>query len=214
MLLCGGKSSRMGADKAELELGGRRLIDRAADTLRTVAERVLLASGRDVRNPELGLECVLDEHPDSGPLAGLAAGLAAARTRWVAALACDMPQVRPELLLALAERAQLDGLDGATLRSAKGVEPLCGCYSTACLAAIRAALDRGERRVVAFWEGRDGLRSLRIRAFEPGELDARLAVDAERQALNLNTQEELEHARAASAHVRHRRDAPDQRRTA
>ncbi|MCC6407263.1 MAG: molybdenum cofactor guanylyltransferase [Planctomycetes bacterium] len=194
VLLCGGKSRRMGVDKTELVLDGRRLIDRAVATLERVASKVLLASGERPRFPELGWECVLDARPDLGPLAGLAAGLAAARTRWVAVLACDMPHAAPELLAALLDRARRDGLDGAVLRTSAGAEPLCAVYSTACVGAARDALERGERRMNSFWGGNDGLRRLQVLAFDAAELG--LALDVERQAVNLNTPTDLARERA------------------
>lgn len=194
LLLCGGKSRRMGEDKAVIELDGRRLIDRAAAALGSVAQRVVLASGAAKRFPELGLECVLDESADAGPLAGLAAGLAAAHTRFVAVLACDMPHAGSEVLDALLARAQHAGLDGAVFQTAGGAEPLCAVYSTACLGAVRDALERGERRMNSFWTGRDGLRQLQVKTFTTAELA--LAVDAERQAQNLNTPQELAQERA------------------
>lgn len=186
----------MGADKAEIVLDGARLIDRAVRALEPLAERVLLASGERERFGELGRECVLDERGGAGPLAGLAAGLAASRTRWIALLACDMPFASSELLGALLERARRQGLDGAVFESSSGPEPLCAIYSVACLGAVRDALERGERRMSSFWSGRDGLRALRVERFGAGELG--LDASADRQALNLNTPEELAQARAST----------------
>ncbi|MBI5434465.1 MAG: molybdenum cofactor guanylyltransferase [Planctomycetes bacterium] len=194
VLLCGGKSRRMGVDKTELVLDGRRLVDRGVATLKRVASDVLLASGESARFPELGCRCVLDARADLGPLAGLAAGLAAARTRWVAVLASDMPHAGPELFEALLARAQRDGLDGAVLQTSAGAEPLCAVYSTACVDAIGDALARGERRMNSFWNGNDGLRRLQVLAFDAAELG--LAVDVERQVVNLNTPADLARERA------------------
>src|SRR5262245_16634368 len=105
LVLCGGKSRRMGSDKAALAVGGGTLIEHAVAVLSGIAGETLLACGPSERYAELGLPRVLDRRPDSGPLAGLEAGLARARTRWIAALACDMPRADPRVILALLERA-------------------------------------------------------------------------------------------------------------
>lgn len=203
VVLCGGKSLRMGCDKAELELGGRRLIDYPLGVLREVAGRVVLASGAEARFSELGAECVLDPVPDGGPLAGLVAGLAAARapesrTPWVVVLACDMPRAKSELLRRLLERAARGGLDAALFETRGGVEPLCAVYSTACYSAALLALAAGERRMLSFFGGRDGLRRLAVASFS--EADLGLTRSEVEPATNVNTPQDYERER--SAHVR------------
>ena len=96
LVLCGGASRRMGTDKARLELGERTLIEHALECLRPIVERTLLACGSQPRHAELGHMLVLDRAPALGPLAGLEAGLSAAResagaNAVVCMLACDMP---------------------------------------------------------------------------------------------------------------------------
>ena len=180
VVLCGGRSRRMGADKALLEVGGRRLIDAALDALRPVAGRVVLASGSERRYGELGLEVALDSIENGGPLAGLLAGLEVADTEWCAALACDMPRAAADQLSALLERASADGLDACLLENEGGLEPLFGVYRTSCIPAIRAALAAGERRMVSFHAG---LSVGTLRSEGPGP------------ALNVNTPGELRAAR-------------------
>ncbi|MCK6446980.1 MAG: molybdenum cofactor guanylyltransferase [Planctomycetes bacterium] len=189
LVLCGGRSRRMGADKATLVFDGSRFVDRSVAALASVATRVLLATGARTRFEELRLECVLDEVADAGPLAGLAAGLAAARTRFVAVLACDMPFASGALVAALVERAVRDDLDAAVYRAGSGIEPLCAVYSTDCLDAVRAALLAGERRVNSFWAGAAGSRTLDIRTFDAVELG--LGRDADAWVENVNTPDDL-----------------------
>lgn len=189
LVLCGGKSRRMGADKATLVFDGSRLVERSVAALSEVSTRVVLASGVRARFGELGLECVLDEVEDAGPLAGLAAGLAAARTRYVAVLACDMPFASGALVAALAKRARRDDLDAAVYRADSGVEPLCAVYSTNCLEAVRDALRAGERRMRSFWTGSVGARALDIRTFDAVELG--LEREADVWVENVNTPDDF-----------------------
>jgi len=140
----------MGRDKAELEHEGSSLLARGLSCLSAVAAPVRLACGPRERYIDSGHERVLDAWPDGGPLAGLLAGLERARGDLVAVLAVDMPDVRAEHFLALAELARNADLDVALLTGARGDEPLCSVVHRRVAPLVRAALERGERRMVAF----------------------------------------------------------------
>ena len=161
VVLCGGRSRRMGRDKALVALGGRTLLERAVAVLASRAPRVALACGPAERYRELGLTLRLDRSgPASagsagfGPLAGIEAGLAgsladAPAGGWVLVLACDLPEVPPDALDRLLARAAEGGSDAVLFETARGPEPLCAAYHTDLLPAVRAALDGGERRAIA-----------------------------------------------------------------
>jgi len=197
LLLCGGRSTRMGADKARSELGGSALIDYPLRALRSVASEVLLACGVEPRYAELGLPLVLDGLPDGGPLAGLAAGLEAGAQRgaeWVAVLACDMPRADGSALRALLEHARARDLDACLLDLERGTQPTFAVYHVRCAEAARRALAAGHRRLVSFHGLQVDGRGLRIEALVPARVGARDEV-----ADNVNTPEELERQRRALA---------------
>lgn len=154
VVFCGGESSRMGRDKARLELGGRSLLARAADLLRQLTPTVLLSSGPAPRYAELGLAEVQDERPGGGPLAGLAAALERAAESgadtWLLVLACDMPQAEAAVFRHLLATAEARGWDGCMLETGAGVEPLFAVYRARCLHAVRRALAAGERKMTSF----------------------------------------------------------------
>lgn len=193
LVLCGGASRRMGSDKALLELGGRRLIDYALSALDATCDEVRLATGSAPRYAELGRSVVLDaagaqgEGP-TGPLAGLVAGLAAAKVDGfdvLVASACDTPRVGADVFKALLETLARTGADLALLASHKGgevlPEPLIGAYRVAtCHGPAEDALAAGRRRLTAFHSG------LRVELVD--EHDVR-ATDPAR---NLNTPLDLE----------------------
>src|SRR5918999_818182 len=105
LLLSGGASRRMGAEKALIEVGGQRLVDRAAAVLTAVADPVL-----EVGPGWSALPAVREDPPGAGPLAALAAGAAALRESGhdgpVLVLAGDMPQVSVHPLRFLPRRAR------------------------------------------------------------------------------------------------------------
>ena len=184
VVFCGGASRRMGRDKALLELAGETLLARAARVLADVTPRVCLASGSEVRYPELGLECLVDAQPGAGPLAGLVTVLERIEREgldFACVLACDMPRASPAVFRELLARARAEDAEVALVRTQAGLEPLCGVYRVRCLAAVRAALARGARRMDSF-HGDVRLVTLDERA---------LGGDCARNlSINLNTPEE------------------------
>lgn len=122
----------MGRDKALLKVGGRRVIDVLVE--RYAGRRVLVASGRR-RIPRLGARQVPDPEGLEGPLAGLAAGLKAARTPWALLASCDQPPPPAGVLEVLWRRRR--GLSSALTRGGRPL-PFPALYHRAALARIRA----------------------------------------------------------------------------
>ena len=147
VVLVGGRSRRMGRDKALLVLSaadGRTLSQVVLDALSSVAPSALLA-GRAL--PGLDVPAVVDQYPDAGPLGGIVSALAAVRTELAVVAACDMPSIAPPLLALLVERARAGGDAAAVMcRSERGLEPLLAVWRVAVAEPVlRAALARGVR---------------------------------------------------------------------
>lgn len=102
-ILAGGHSSRFGSNKALFAPNGETLISKAAGLLRSVAREVLVsASQTNAGNYDfLGLEIVVDQHPDSGPMGGLETLLQRCTTPWLLVLTCDMPFVDKDALITM-----------------------------------------------------------------------------------------------------------------
>ncbi|MBK8056366.1 MAG: molybdopterin-guanine dinucleotide biosynthesis protein MobB [Gemmatimonadetes bacterium] len=134
-------------------MGGRRIIDRVADALRDATDEPLVVAN-DARAPDWlpGVRVAGDLRPGEGSLGGLHAALAHARGA-VIVVAWDMPFVSTALLRRLRALGE-SGFDAALPESGskRGVEPMCAWYAPPCLDAITAALDRGDRRVIAFFD--------------------------------------------------------------
>ena len=143
IVMAGGRSLRMGSDKAALLLGEQTLLRRVIDVVQPVFGEVRV-SVRELR-PDLDWPQICDEHLDAGPLAGLCAALAQAPTSWIFALATDMPFFEPTLIELLAERRA--GFDAVVPVVGGHPQPLAAFYATSCLAVVRALLDAdGGRR--------------------------------------------------------------------
>ena len=178
--MAGGKSRRMGQDKAWIELDGRPIVQRVIDILREVADEVLIVAN-DPRYAELGLRVVPDRFPDGGALGGIATGVGAAQHELVLVAACDMPFLRADLWRLLIERTE--GADAAVPKVGGQYETLHAAYRKSCLGPMERALASGRMRVISFFDD--------VRVREVDEADLR-ALDPELRSLtNVNTPDEL-----------------------
>lgn len=164
LILAGGRSSRMGRDKAGLVLpDGRTLLQRQAEVLRAAGAEMLFAS---VRPGTVGLpgevSAVFDSVSDAGPLAGVAAGLRAAPAGRVIVLAVDMPEIEAEHLRTLVELSTATGGVVPTLNGQ--IEPLVAVYPSSLVASAEAAV-AGARRAVQAWV-RDEVEQGHLRLWE------------------------------------------------
>jgi len=149
-LLAGGRSSRMGRDKATLAWDGVPLAERVAAALGQCVERVRVVVRPGGAAPA-GLERIEDAHAVRAPLVGLCAALRACETSAVLVTACDMPELAPELLLGLLALVPVQGgADVIAPLGPHGPEPLLAVYRPRLVPEI-------ERRIAA---DRLGLRDL------------------------------------------------------
>ena len=209
-ILAGGASSRMGRDKGLLEFGGVPLILLTARLLEPfVSEVTVVGSSR--RYAALGLSAIDDAYPQGpdrsgrGPLGGIAAALAATRSRWNVIVACDMPYLSAEWLDWLISRALRSRGEAVVPRTERGIEPLAAVYRRECGAPIAGALARGVRKVS------DAIEELRLDLVYPREWRR---IDPNGLVLrNMNSPGDYEEARNWWAANRpraneHRQDAP------
>ncbi|MYC83288.1 MAG: molybdenum cofactor guanylyltransferase [Acidobacteria bacterium] len=138
-VLAGGKSTRMGRDKALLEIGGKPLIRSAVNLLKTLTDQVVIL-GPEEHYDFLGVPVFPDLVPSRGPLSAIYTGLERSGTAVNLFLACDMPLMEGAFLKLLVERAPL--ADAVLLRLDDGsLEPLCTVYNRSCLPTVQANYD-------------------------------------------------------------------------
>jgi molybdopterin-guanine dinucleotide biosynthesis protein A len=141
LILAGGKATRLGGvDKRELLVEGRTIFDRQCEVLRPRVAEILVSSPRAVP----GFRTVADTVPGAGPLAGIAAGLAAAATPWLLVIAGDMPHVSGALLDLLIGRATPE-VDAVGIRIGALPEPLLCLLRVAAACTVVAARLAGAR---------------------------------------------------------------------
>lgn len=195
VVLVGGRSRRLGQDKAQLVVDGVPVLTRILSAVRPLVRDVCLVGGK-VPPQAPGTRWMPDAMTGAGPLGGLVAGFEALDAEWCFALACDTPFLSTALLTCLRDAIPTGAeVDAVVPRLQAGLEPLVALYSHAARPRLRDALDRGERALHRILG--------RLRVCEVGEETLRGA-DAElRGFLNVNTPADLAHveslARAESA---------------
>jgi molybdopterin-guanine dinucleotide biosynthesis protein A len=149
VILAGGRSSRMGSNKALLPYRGGRFIEAIHRQLSELFEEVLLVTNTPEQYSFLPCRKVADIHSGVGALGGLHAGLHHSKTEHIFAVACDMPYLNSTLIRRLASLR--DRADVVIPQGDKGLEPLHALYGKGCLAPMEQALTGDRRRIVSFF---------------------------------------------------------------
>jgi len=183
-VVAGGRSRRMGSDKALLRWEGGTLLDHAIARLQAVTDDARILSGAARRYEDRGLPVITDGDGGPGALIGLLAGLSVLERPLGLFLAVDLPHVTVPLLRHLLLLA--DGADAVVPTSAGGAEPLCAVYARSCLAPVRDAVAHGDLKMTGFWGD--------LRVKQPHAEDLRAFGDPERLFLNLNAPADYERA--------------------
>lgn len=159
VIQAGGESRRMGQSKATVPFAGRPLICRLVERLGPVADDLVITTNEPENLaflhgefPQYRIQLVCDAFNVRGALPGLYTALQAARNPYVAVVACDMVFASASLVVAEALAMNESGADVVVPVNKHGFEPFHAMYRRmGCLPAVRAALDRGEKRAQGFF---------------------------------------------------------------
>jgi molybdopterin-guanine dinucleotide biosynthesis protein A len=144
-VLAGGKSSRMGIDKAFLRLEGETLLERALKTAASVAGEVLIVG--DAKKFAGFGRVVEDVYRDRGPLGGIHAALSSSSTELNLMLAVDSPFVGTKFLDYLILRARESGALVTVPRADFGLQPLCAVYRRGFAEVAEQSLKEGKNKI-------------------------------------------------------------------
>ena len=178
-LLAGGKSSRMGADKAFLNFDGRTLLDRALSVMDTVCDRVMIG-GNPTKFAEYKSRTVIaDIFPGCGPLGGIHSALVNSDAELNLMLAVDMPYVTAKLLSFIFAAAARHAMVVTVPRVSEGLQPLCAIYRREFAVAAERALRGGNYKIDALFS------EVSTHVIQEGELAT--AGFSKRHFFNVNT---------------------------
>ena len=161
VILAGGQSRRMGANKALMQLGDDSLIGHVIHRMRHVVDELLLITNSPAEYTHLRVPMHGDIIPDTGALGGIYTGLTHASHDAVLCVACDSPFLEPKLLAYLASvLGEYDAVMPYTQSETPAdrndvqitLQTLCTAYSKRCLPIIASMLRDSELRVHALQE--------------------------------------------------------------
>jgi len=183
-ILAGGRSSRMGKDKAFIELGGRTLLERALSLVGSIVSTVQVVGPQEKFLTIT--HTVEDVFPGSGPLGGIHAALASTKNELNLILAVDLPFVEQNFLEYLISQASQSGAVVTVPRSGGHTQPLCAVYRREFAKTAAQALQRKKNKIDPLFK------QVETRVIAEAELERMGFSNAMFQ--NLNTPEELQKA--------------------
>lgn len=175
-ILVGGKSRRMGSDKALLQMQGRPLFAEVLELFTARFGQVVLAGDRAERFSAYRISVMADRYPGSS-LGGIHGALSAATTGQVFIAPCDLPFPSPQLLDRICSLA--GRYDAIVPVSNQGIEPLYALYARSCLQPAQQLLEQGCFRIIDLL---DRVQTHYIQIAEQTDL-----TDPDRSFLNINT---------------------------
>jgi len=185
IILAGGKSQRMGEDKAFLDSGGVPLFERVYRIFREIFSEIIIVANDVI--PFERYEAILrrDIILGKGALGGLYTGIYHSSNYHAFCSACDMPFLNPRVIKYMEK--ERDEYDVIVPKTHDGLHPLHAIYSKKCLNPISQSLDRNDLKIVNFFQ------QVRVRYIE--EMEIREFDPHMRSVINVNTEEEMEAVR-------------------
>jgi molybdopterin-guanine dinucleotide biosynthesis protein A len=189
VILAGGRSARLGRDKASLLIAGKRLLQQIIDKMSQLDEEIILVLAQGQLDPKLNspqtVKTTTDLYYGKGPLVGIYSGLKASSGDYSLVVACDMPFLCVDLLRYMIGLAK--GFDIVIPRIGGHVEPLHALYSKDCLSHIEDMMKEG-----GILNPTRLLDRVKVRYVEENEIES---FDPERLSFfNVNTPSELQKA--------------------
>lgn len=162
LILSGGKSTRMGREKAMLHIGAVRFLDKLVYEFSSFSE-ILISVDKKGRHPQIHYPMVEDVWENAGPLGGLLSGLLKTRADALFVLPCDVPLFSMSLAKKLMTMLSED-VDCVISKTEDGRwQPFCGIYKKSCIPVLKEAIACGQLKMM------NSVEKLRHRVFFAGE---------------------------------------------
>ena len=185
IILSGGKSVRMGRDKAFIEIDGIPIIQRIYNIFEKLFNEIIIVTNQKELYSDFKAKIVSDLIINHGALGGLYTGLFFSSNPYSFSVACDMPFLKESMIHYLIKQA--NEYDVIVPRTEDGLQPLHAIYSKGCLEPIKKMIGMGKYKIIDFYP------LVETKIIEESEfisLDINLKLMRE-SFININTPEEL-----------------------
>lgn len=181
IILSGGKSIRMGENKAFIEIEGIPIIHRIHNLLEKLFDEVIIVTNQKDLLSNLPAKIYTDLIPDRGVLGGLYTGIFFSSFQYSFCVACDMPFLKESVIKYLINKIKEN--DVVVPKTKDGLHPLHAIYSKNCLEPIKKIIGQGKYKIVDFYA------MVKVKIIEENEF---LSLDPLKESfINVNTPEEL-----------------------
>ena len=181
VILSGGKSLRMGENKAFIQVEGVPIIERIHNLFRELFREVIIVTNEKGLFSDFNSKIYSDLIPDKGALGGLYTGIVFASFDYSFCVACDMPFIKKPLVNYLIENVANE--DVIVPRTKDGLQPLHAIYSKNCVDPIRKSIGEGKSKIIDIYD------LVRVKIIDEKDF---LCFDPVRESfINVNTPEEL-----------------------
>lgn len=187
IILVGGKSSRMGEDKAFMNVRGVPVFKRILNVFEDIFDEILIITNKEGRFAGCGYPEVADIIPDRGPLGGIYTGLKYAKSDSIFVASCDLPFIHTSIVKMIIKESNMydivvPDIDGM-------LHPLHATYSKRCMPYILERIENGSPNITGFINEVQGLTVRRIKNDELVNEDPDF-----RSVFNMNTQTDWQEA--------------------
>ena len=183
IILVGGKSRRMGQDKAFMSVGGKQVFQRILDVFKTLFDEIMIVTNKEGRFSGYGYPEIVDLIPDSGPMGGIYTGLSYAKSDNIFVASCDLPFIHPSPVKTIITEAS--DYDIVVPEIGGRLHPLHAAYSKRCMPLILKRLESKEFNITRFINEPHELSVKKIQMSELAQEET-----WEKSVYNMNTPEE------------------------
>ena len=181
IILSGGKSTRMGENKAFIELEGVPIVRRIYTLFKELFQEVIIVTNQPELFKNFDSKISSDLIPNQGALGGLYTGLYFSTFQYSFCVACDMPFIKKALVQYIINH--IEGEDVIVPRTEDGLQPLHAIYSKNCLDPIKIIMEQGKYKIIDFYN------QVNVKIVEEKEFTV---LDPLRESfINVNTPDEL-----------------------
>ncbi len=190
IILCGGRSKRMGKDKGSMVINGKPMVLHVIDTILDLADEIILVLRDEVQVKSYrkffmgdykSLKIVCDKTKDQGPLIGILTGLSKIKSDYAQILPCDSPFISRDFILKMFKRAEEENFDAIVPVWQNGhIEPLHSIYKRTVMDTINVLIRENRMDV------RSLIQNIHVRYINVEELDR-----STKSFQNINTTKDL-----------------------
>ena len=181
IILSGGKSTRMGENKAFIELEGVPIVRRIYTLFKELFQEVIIVTNQQELFKNFDSKIYSDLIPNQGALGGLYTGLFFSTFQYSFCVACDMPFIKKALVQYIINH--IEGEDVIVPRTEDGLQPLHAIYSKNCLDPIKIIMEQGKYKIIDFYN------QVNVKIVE--EKDFTVLDPLRESFINVNTPDEL-----------------------